>query len=161
MISPETLRRFPYFSGLSDDGLKSVAMISEEVSFKAGEHLFDESGTFKAGSRIYSQEGTASHLMLLTEGDVEVGFDLADGKQVVVGTLVPGDLMALSALIPPHRLTASGIAKTDGKMIAIEAEPLRACCEDNPALGYSLMKHVSKAIMQRLMETRLQLAGTS
>jgi hypothetical protein len=30
MISPEILRRYPFFSSVKDDSLKKIAMISEE-----------------------------------------------------------------------------------------------------------------------------------
>ena len=55
MISPETLRRYPHFAGLSEDCLKQVAAISEERSFSAGERIFEESSGYKATARIYER----------------------------------------------------------------------------------------------------------
>jgi len=42
MISPELLRRYPFFSQLTDRNLKAIAMISEEYEVKAGSILFEE-----------------------------------------------------------------------------------------------------------------------
>ena len=39
MISPEILRRYPFFGFMTDAELKAVAMIAEEVSYKEGETL--------------------------------------------------------------------------------------------------------------------------
>ncbi len=33
MISPEFLRRYTYFAGISEEGLKQIAMIAEENRF--------------------------------------------------------------------------------------------------------------------------------
>ena len=38
MISPELLRRYPYFANVSEEALKEVAMISDEVAAEAGKH---------------------------------------------------------------------------------------------------------------------------
>ena len=37
MISPELLRRYPYFADVSEESLKRVAMISEEQTVAAGQ----------------------------------------------------------------------------------------------------------------------------
>lgn len=161
MISPEELRRYPYFTSPCDDCLKEVAKICEEKTFKAGDTLFEESAGLIATSKIYEKGNEATHLMLLTKGTVDVALTLGSGEKAIVGTLVAGDLMAISALIPPYQLTAAGLAKTDGEYIQIEAAPLRRICDENPDLGYSLMQGVSKGLMSRLQSTRVELAGES
>ncbi len=84
---------------------------------------------------------------------------MGGGKKVVVGNLVAGDLMAISALIPPYHLTASGMAKKDCKVIQIEANRLRELCDQNPELGYRLMQSVAKSLQVRLQNSRVELAG--
>ena len=159
MISPETLRRYPHFAGVSDGSLKSIAMISDERSFKSNEKLFSESGELKAGTQVYEKGDEATFLLLLTEGQVDIVFSVRDGENIVVDTLVSGDLMAISALIPPHQLAASGIARQDGKLIQIKAPELRQLCEDVPELGYRLMLQVAKTAKSRLSQARVQLAA--
>jgi CRP/FNR family cyclic AMP-dependent transcriptional regulator len=159
MISPELLRRYPTFAGVSESCLKSVAEISEERSFKDGEKIFEESGELKASAHLYEKGDEASHLMILTKGQVDIAFELTKDRKIVVGTLAAGDLMAISALVPPYRLMASGIAKEDGSLIQIEAPELRELLEENPELGYRLLKGVSQALLSRLNQTRIELAG--
>jgi CRP-like cAMP-binding protein len=161
MISPEILRRYPHFAGVEDACLGEVAKISEVREFNDGESIFDESRAFLATARIYEKGEQATHLMILTEGKVDIALTLGTGEKAVVGTLVEGDLMALSALIPPYHLSATGVAKEDGKLIQIKAEPLRQLCDENPDLGYRLMQGVAKGIMTRLQDTRVELAGQS
>ena len=109
--------------------------------------------------------GSVTAEKLLDGGHEVVVFDnLGRGHRAAVdtrATLVEGDLMALSALIPPYHLSATGIAKEDGKLIQIQAVALRALLEENPELGYRLMQGVAKGIMTRLQDTRVELAGQS
>ena len=161
MISTEVLRRYPHFAGIAEDCLREVGLISEWREFKAGEELFTESGSFLAEARVYERGEEAQYLMLLTEGQVDVVLTLGSGRKVVVGTLVEGDLMAQAAMIPPYHLTASGVAKVDGKLIQIQSAALRNLLEDNPELGYRLMKGIASGLMRRLQDTRVELAGQS
>jgi CRP-like cAMP-binding protein len=161
MISAEVLRRYPHFAHVADACLGEVAKLCEEREYKAGDRIFKESGSYMATARIYEKGEEATHLLLLTEGSVDIALTLGSGEAAIVGTLVQGDLMALSALIPPYHLSATGIAKQDGKYIQIEAKPLRKLCDDNPELGYHLMQGVAKGLMTRLQDTRVELAGQS
>lgn len=148
MISPERLRRYPHCAGAPDEMLKSVAMLAQERRFKAGERLFEEGAT-------------ATKLMFLEAGEVDIIYRLGDDRDVTVDTLVEGDLMAWSALLEPYRLTATGIARKDGLVIEIEAEGLRGMCQANPMYGYQMMTQVAIALRDRLAATRVQLAAMS
>lgn len=145
MISPERLRRYPHCAGAPDDLLKSVAMLARERPFKAGERLFEEGAT-------------ATKLMFLDSGEVDIVYRLGDDREVAVETLVEGDLMAWSALLDPYRLTATGVARRDGVAIEIEADGLRKICQDNPSHGFVMMTQVAKTLRDRLSATRVQLA---
>ncbi|HJX40101.1 MAG TPA: cyclic nucleotide-binding domain-containing protein [Anaerolineales bacterium] len=148
MISPERLRRFPHCAGASDEMLKQVAMLGKERSFKAEERLFEEGKS-------------ASHLIMLEAGQVDIVYTLAKGRQVIVDTVVAGDLLAWSALMEPYKLTATGVARGEGMLIEVEAEPLRKLCQGNPEYGFMMMKQVAMTLRARLTATRVQLAGMS
>ena len=148
MISPETLRRYPYFAQVSDESLKAVAMIAEERRFKSGQ-------------RILEEREKAENLMILTAGSLETVYDLPSGKEVVVGALVPGDIFAISALLEPYEHTVTVRARSDGSMVAMQSAELRGLCEQDPALGYRLMHQVSRALRQRLNDARAELVGMS
>jgi CRP-like cAMP-binding protein len=160
MISPELLRKYPYFAGISPECLKSVAVLSEERTFKAGDVLFEESGEFIGEAKLYKKGTEASHLIVITSGEVDLTYTLGVGEPVIIGSGVAGDLLSLSALIPPYHLTASAIAKKDGGGIFIEAKGLRDLLEDNPELGFHLYKGIARALMGRLKDTRVELAAS-
>ncbi len=159
MISPEVLRRYPYFAGLPEDALKQVAMLSEQRPFKAGARLFEESAAFKAGARLYEKGEEAKELMILVSGQVDLVTELSGGKEAVVASLVPGDLMAKSSMIEPYQLTVSGVATRDGSLITIDAAGLRAFCRDNPEVGFAVITQIARLLLDKLQSTQVQLAA--
>jgi CRP/FNR family cyclic AMP-dependent transcriptional regulator len=147
MISPERLRRYSHCAGAPDELLKKVAMLAQERNFKVGERLFEESAT-------------ATDLMFLDKGKVNIVYTLGDGREVVVDTVVEGELMSWSALLEPYILTATGVASTDGTAVEIEAEPLRQLCAEHPEHGMFMMTQVARTLRDRLAATRVQLAAS-
>jgi CRP/FNR family transcriptional regulator, cyclic AMP receptor protein len=145
MISPELLRRYPYFADVSEEALKEVAMISEESSGAAGETLF-------------KQGDPAEWLYVMTEGEIDLQYELGSGELRTVDTLVAGDLAVWSAVVEPFRCTASGTIRKDTKLLAIQGAKLRELMETNHDLGYRLLLSVTKLLATRLEGARVQLA---
>ncbi len=152
MISPEILRRYPFFSFLTDAQRKALAMIAEEAACEAGAVIFEEGDP-------------ASDLYLLLDGSVDLYFTphVTSGHQspgeILIGEINPGEPFGISALIEPHILNATARAAKPGKILKINGPALRALCEVDCALGYALMRQVAKAALERLHFTRIQLAA--
>jgi len=146
MISPELLRNFPHFSGLSYEYLKAIAMISSEREFEPEEALFHEGNL-------------ASHLCLMLSGEVSIVYRLGDDREVVADNLIKGDAFGWSAILEPHQLTATCRGAKRGKFIAIEAEGLRRICVEDYACGYHIVQEVSKTLRDRLSTMRVQIAA--
>ncbi len=98
MISPEVLRRYPYFASIDDESLKAVAVIADEKSISAG-------------TRIFHEADPADTLNIVVQGEVEIQYILGSGEHRTVDTLVEGDILGWSALIEPYKYTAVGTAK--------------------------------------------------
>jgi len=145
MVSPELLRRYPYFTPISHETLKKVAMIAEERSVPAG-------------TTIFREWDNASHLYVILKGEVQVQYTLPNGEPRYADTLGEGDLLVWSALVAPYRTTGSGVATQDTRLVAIEASPLRELCEEDPHLGFRLMGEIVRTLAERLEATRVQLA---
>jgi signal-transduction protein with cAMP-binding, CBS, and nucleotidyltransferase domain len=80
MVSPELLRRNPFFGQLSDDQLKSIALIAEEKSYPKDFLLVKE-------------EMPANKFLLLLEGDVDLiysGGGEGAVSNALVGSIAPG-----------------------------------------------------------------------
>ena len=145
MISPEILRRYPYFARINDESLKQLAMIADEKSVPAGTVMFREGDD-------------ATYLNVVTQGEVQIQYELGSGEMRTVDTLVGGDILCWSALIEPHRMTGIATARMPTRLVRIEAKPLRDLCERDPLLGYRLISQAAKLLADRLEGTRVRLA---
>ncbi len=152
MISPELLRRYPFFAFLDEAQLRAVAMLSEEIEVEDGALVF-ESGK------------PAEALWLLVEGNLDLYYVVADRedpelkKEFFLSEFSAGDVFGISALIEPYIYTASAHATTAGRVVKMDGVGLRALSEVDAKLSAGLMKAVAKVAMDRLNDTRVQLAA--
>ncbi len=114
MISPEILRRYPFFSRFNATQLKRLAMLAEEEYVPEGTTLFERGQPARA-------------MYLLLEGNVELydeaqdQFDPSIKLSFYVGSVETGEVLGMSAVIPPYRLTATAKASTPCRMIRFDA----------------------------------------
>ncbi len=152
MIAPKMLHPIPFFDFLTASQRKSIADISDVFSYQAGEVIFRE-------------KERARDLCILVQGSVELFFTVEVEyhpelrKELLFSVLGPGELFGISALIEPHILTSSARAAKPSQVIQINMDGLLALCSQNEKFAYSLISQVAKTSMERLNDTRLQLAA--
>lgn len=152
MISPEKLKRIPFFSPFKSEYLARIAMIADEIEIAKDEVLFEECQP-------------ANYFYLLLDGNVDLYYKTEENypqkirKEFRVGEINPGEILTFSSLIEPYILNASGKASMDSLAIKIDANELRKLFETEPYLGYQAMQQLTKAIMESLAYTRVQLAA--
>ena len=146
MISPDRLRRFPHFANTEHRVQLFIAANSNST-------------TFSSGDIILREGNTAKELMFLEAGQIDIVYRLGDDRVVVVDTIMPGETFAWSAALPPHRLSATAIAKTDGEYFGFERDSLLELCKLFPAFGCRMMTEIAQVLRRRLINTRVQLAA--
>ena len=152
MISPELLRKFPFFGPFTEDQLNSFAMMAEEKSCRKDCILFEEGDP-------------ADYLLLLLEGNVDLCFRSEEEyhpqktKTLFVGNINPGEIFAISSIVEPYILNARGKATRESKYIQIDAKKLRNLLDADPVIGYVFCKQIAKVMKDRLASTRVQLAA--
>ncbi len=152
MISPELLRRYPFFGGFNDEHLRQLAMHAELMEIEPDITIFKE-----------RQPADAFYLLL--DGSVDLFFISEEtyhpskSKELAVGSINPGEVFGLSALIEPHVLNASARTAQKSHIIVIDAQTLRGLLEVDPRLGCVILKKVTQSLMERLVSTRVQLAA--
>ncbi len=110
MISTETLRRYPFFSFMTADQLREVAMITEEIECESG-------------SVIFHTNAQADACYLLMEGSIDLHYVVIDEhepdlrKEFVVGNINPGELLGISSIVEPYKYTASAIVINDSRLL--------------------------------------------
>jgi CRP-like cAMP-binding protein len=149
MVSPELLRRYPFFALLNDEQLAAIAMIAQEKCYPKGALLVKENTS-------------AVILALLIEGDVDLIYS-GGGEGAIcnalVGSIAPGEPYGVSSLIEPYRYTATAKATMPVKVIELDGVALRNLVEKDGKLGYILMRNVSIAVLERLRYTQVELAA--
>lgn len=152
MISPELLRRYPFFGPLNEEQLKAVAMLADQESVHQYTVLLKEGNPAEA-------------LYLLVEGSLSLYYLVEEerrpelSKEFPVGHIDPGEPFSISALITPYLLTSSVKADSPCEVIRFDAQALRDLCEQDRDLGFVFMKQIAKTAMDRLNSTRIQLAA--
>jgi CRP-like cAMP-binding protein len=152
MISPELLRRFPFFNFMDDKQLKAVAMIAEEKSYENEEDIVENSSP--AEKLFFLVDGNASYYYIVTSEH-----DPYYKQEYFISDFNPGEIFGISALIEPYVFTASVRGGKSCRLIEINAAALRALCEVDTTLNCGLMRAVAKAAMERLQYTRVQLVA--
>ena len=65
--------------------------------------------------------------------------------------------MGLSWLVPPYQWQFGATAVQDTVTFELNAIAVRAACEEDPGLGYALLRRVMSAASSRLHATRLRM----
>jgi CRP-like cAMP-binding protein len=152
MISPELLRRYPFFGFLGDSHLKAIAMIAEEESYQAG-------------TDILSSGDPANAFYLLMKGSVDLFYVVHEElrpdqkKEYLMGEINPEEPFGISALIEPYQYTATARASVSITVIKIDGQALRELIDNDEKLGCGFLRQITKATMERLEYTRTLLAA--
>lgn len=140
----DTCRASRLLSELDPAQLRKLIPLARNELFAAGEVIFH------AGDRSRS-------LHLIASGDVALE-EVSGAQAVQVQTLHAGDAMGWSALTPGALTHFQTRALTRVCTVAFSGEQLRAACEQDPAVGYALMKRLMELVTERLDAMRLKLA---
>jgi CRP-like cAMP-binding protein len=146
MISPELLRRYPFFGTLTADQLKQIANMSDEVSLASGITILQEG---KSAQDIY----------ILIEGAVDVFFPVSQGKEFFVTEINPGEAFGISAMVEPYAVTTSVRTSKPSRVIKISAVELRNACALDKQLASAVYQQIAKSAIERLNATRVQLVA--
>ncbi len=152
MVSPEVLRRYPFFGSLSDAQIKAISMIAEEESINKGTIVCEEGQPAKAFYLLLS--GSVS---LYYKSEEE--FRPATRKDFLVGEINPGEVFAISAFVEPFQYTSTVKAEQDSQVVRFDSAELNKIIEKDPRLFCVLMREIAKAAMERLAYARIQLAA--
>jgi CRP/FNR family transcriptional regulator, cyclic AMP receptor protein len=145
METTETiLASSPYLTGLPAEIINLLAEHSTVTHVDAGKYIFHEGEV-------------AKHLYIIKHGRVALEQFAPNLKAITIQTLSEGELLGWSWLIPPHywRFDAHAIESTE--LIVCDGNHLRQKCDEDPKIGYEIIKRIAYLLGQRLYATRIQL----
>jgi CRP-like cAMP-binding protein len=147
MVSTDILKSINLFSGLTQTELAGIAKLCRER-------------TYESGSVIFTIGGSATDVYLLETGkvDIQIEFKIYDYEILTtVYTVGKGEIFGWSALVPPHRLTASARCEGKADVMMINGKELLEYLEKDRRVGYVVMKNLSALVSSRLASTTIAL----
>jgi CRP-like cAMP-binding protein len=159
MVSPELMRRYPFFGNLSKDQLNKLAQAGHELSVETGHYFFRE------GDELVD-------FYVVLEGEVGINVDLTDDRveqplsgqltgeiftrEIVTSKVGPGEMFGWSALVPPHTATSSCKALSPCRVVGFDCKQLHQMFEEDCRFGYVMLMKATKIIRARLRSTRIE-----
>ncbi len=138
------LRGHKFFAGLEPGHLALLVGCASNAVFPADSYLFREGEP-------------AETFYLIREGKVALEIAAPGNGALVVQTLGAGEVVGFSWLIEPHRWEFDGRAVGRVHAFQMDGACLRGKCDEDPRLGYELMRRFARMASTRLQATRLQL----
>jgi CRP/FNR family cyclic AMP-dependent transcriptional regulator len=112
---------------------------------------------FEAGAYVFHEGDPANHFYLIRHGKVALEIKAPERGSIVVQTVRAGEILGVSWLVPPYRLTCDAKAVELTRTITVNAACLREKCDEDHDFGYEMMQRFMPIMVQRLNATRLQL----
>ena len=140
----EHIRATWFGSDLTDASLEQLAAMAREYESPARTRLLREGDDTK-------------ELSILVDGRIALTEHVAGRGSVTLMSAEPGDVFGWTAIIPPYRATATVVSLEPVKVIAIEADPLRAGLKADCVLSAGIYPRLAEALARRLEATRQQL----
>ena len=149
MITPDLISRYPFFADLTPKQVAILADVAEGVTVETGEYVFHE------GEDLCC-------FYIVVEGAVGVVLETPSKKDqsqmedVIFSAVGPGGAFAWSALVPPHKATASAKALSSCWLISFDCQKLIKVFEQDCEFGYRMLMKVAQISRDRLRDTRIE-----
>jgi CRP-like cAMP-binding protein len=163
MISPELLRRYAFFAGLSRDQITTLAGLAREDILEADEYVF------RQGEEL-------DHFYLVLDGGVDILIGVTDRTKasrlsaqltgdidtvdIAVSSVQPGEIFGWSGLVPPHCSTASAKATADSRVVSFDCKALMEAFEKDNCFGFLMTQKIAHVIRERLRDIRMESLAT-
>jgi CRP/FNR family cyclic AMP-dependent transcriptional regulator len=134
----------PFFAGMTNEQVRTVAEAATLVSF-------DE------GSVIFVEGGPARDTYLILEGDIALTLRTQEHGSKIIQTLHRSDFVGWSWMYPPYRWNFDANVQTDVNAVQFDGPQLKKISLADPELGYSLMRRFTEVIINRMQALRIQL----
>src|SRR5215475_15798402 len=134
------LAEHPFLQGIKKDYLQLITGCAKNVRFEAGHVIFREG---EAADQFY----------LVRQGKIALEAYIPERGSNSILTLSAGDALGWSWLIPPYKWRFDARAIETTQAFALDGKCLREKCDQDPRLGYELLKRVAAIMAERLHAT--------
>lgn len=138
------LKNHPFIKDLDEAYVKQIVGCASNVVYKENEIIFREGDHAK---KFY----------LIRQGKAALEINGREKGNVRILTVGPGQILGWSWIVSPYKWHFEAHALEEIRAIALDGECLRNKCEEDPKLGYEMLKRFSQILESRLQTTRMQL----
>jgi CRP/FNR family cyclic AMP-dependent transcriptional regulator len=132
-VSPTVLKSVPMFGTFPEDQLRALATMVTRRSASRG-------------TAIMHEGDPTDSLYIVMSGRLKVMMGEADGKEVILGIIGPGEFFGEMGLIDDSPRSASVIAIEPCELLAVSKRAFNKCLRENVALAMAVMR----VLVQRL-----------
>lgn len=136
----EGIRESYVSNGLSDDEVRAIVDIAEEMTVSDNETLIDAASN-------------SEDIYLLLEGKLRV--TTVDGAHIA--RLRPGDIVGELALFDRGKRSATVMSQGDARLAKISSQRFEALMDGQPTIGMQVLRNIGKTLCQRLRSSNIQL----
>ena len=127
VVSTAALRAVPLFSGIGDDQLRLLVPVFSRRSAARG-------------SMIMAAGDPTDSLYIVLSGRLKVMMSDADGKEVILNILGPGEFFGEMGLIDDSPRSASVVAIEPCELLSISKRDFKRCLAENFEMTMALMR---------------------
>jgi CRP-like cAMP-binding protein len=121
------LQRSPLFRGLAHDVFERIAALATQRAYRHGEIVFSHG---EAGDALFG----------VVTGKIRISTGNADGREIFLNIMEPGDTFGEIALLDGGTRTATATAIAASELVSIRREPLFALLEREPRAALELLR---------------------
>jgi CRP/FNR family transcriptional regulator, cyclic AMP receptor protein len=121
------LQRSPLFRGLSAPALERIAELAVRRAYRSGEVVF-------------SQGDPGDALYAVVSGKIRISAGAADGREIFLNIMEPGDTFGEIALLDGGTRTASATATIESELVSIRREHFLALLERESRVALELLR---------------------
>jgi CRP/FNR family cyclic AMP-dependent transcriptional regulator len=134
-VSTTILRNVPLFASLDDAELATLVQVVARRSVPRG-------------SMLMAEGDLTDSLYIVISGRLKVMMSDAEGKEVILALLGPGEIVGEMGLIDDNPRSATVIAVEPSELLTISKREFRKCLADNFEMAMAVMK----GLVRRLRE---------
>ena len=132
-VDEAVIRKAPLFSGLDSSAADALRTSMNLVKLRKGQSLFKE-----------GDDG--DHLYVVSSGKVKLGTKSVDGRENLLMILGPGDMFGKLSLFDSGPRTATAIAVTDAKLLALGQDKVIPWVREHPEVSLQLLARLASRL---------------
>lgn len=142
----ELLKRSDIFGGLTDEQLARVMDLAEPQVFAEGQVVLEE-----------DQRGTHCYFMTAGRVDIEIRPPYAGRGPQKIATVKTGEMFGELSLVDGFLRSATARAIEPTEVMAFANARLEALMEEDPRIGYRIMRNIANVLSARIRTTNMKL----